>query len=87
MWIVYAILFVVGYVVVHRGHVMAEEIAALRVYATDLLLRPDLHRTSATELREIMLRLANDPRGADKAVQQAVHRWAVEVRRMAGASR
>ena len=84
MWIVYAVLFLVGYVVVQRGHTMAEEIAALRVYATDLLLRPELHRANAVELRETMLRLANDPRGADKAVNRAIHQWAVETRARAG---
>src|SRR6266545_2478183 len=39
MWIVYVILFLVGYVVVRQGHVMTEQIGALRVYATDLVLR------------------------------------------------
>jgi len=84
MWIVYAILFVVGYAVVHKGHSMTEQITALRAYATDLLLRPELHRANAVELRETMLRLANDPRGADKAVNRAIHQWAVETRARAG---
>jgi len=55
MWIVYAILFVVGYAVVHKGHSMTEQIAALRAYATDLLLQPERHRANAAELRETML--------------------------------
>ena len=84
MWIVYAILFLVGYFVVRQWHLMTEEIVALRVYATDLLLRPELHRATAAELRETMLRLANDPRGADKAVQRAIYQWAVEARGRAG---
>jgi hypothetical protein len=80
MWIVYAILFFVGYGVVRQWRSMAEQIAALQVYATDLLLRPELHRANAAELREIMLRLANDPRGAGKAVNRAIHEWAVAMR-------
>ncbi len=78
MWIVYVILFLVGYVVVRQGHVMTEQIGALRVYATDLLLQPERHRANAAELRETMLRLANDPRAANKAINRALHQWAAE---------
>jgi len=84
MWIMYASLFVVGYIVVRRFSVMAEEISALRVFATSLLLRPELHQANAAELRQTMLRLANDPRGVDKAVNRAMHQWAVETRARAG---
>jgi len=80
MWIVYAILFVVGYAVVHKGHSMTEQIAALRAYATDLLLQPERHRANAAELRETMLRLANDPRAAEKAVARALQQWAAEAK-------
>lgn len=78
MWIVYAILFFVGYFVVQQGHSMTQQIGALRVYATELLLRPERHQPNAAELRETMLRLANDPRARDKAVNGALHRWAAE---------
>lgn len=80
MWIVYASLFVVGYIVVRRFSVMAEEISALQVYATDLLLRPERHQTNAAELRATMLRLATDPRAAGKAVNGSIHQWAAEAR-------
>jgi len=78
MWIVYAILFLFGYVVVRRAGAMANEIGALQVYATELLLRPERHQAKAAELRETMLRLANDPRARDKAVNRALHQWAAE---------
>lgn len=87
MWIVYAILFFVGYVIVQKGHTMTEQIGALRAYAIELLLRPELHQANAAELRATMLRLANDPRAADKAVQLAISQWAVEARARVGASR
>ncbi|HEV8398238.1 MAG TPA: hypothetical protein VGQ18_00215 [Gemmatimonadales bacterium] len=80
MWIVYAILFVVGYAVVHKGHSMTEEIGALRAYATDLLLQPERHQANAAELRATMLRLANDPRAANKALIRAIHQWAAEAK-------
>jgi len=42
------------------------------------LLRPERHQAKAAELRETMLRLANDPRARDKAVNRALHQWAAE---------
>jgi hypothetical protein len=78
MWIVYAILFFVGYFVVRQGHTMMQQVWALRVYAIELLLRPERHQANAAELRQTMLRLANDPRAADKAVNRAIHQWAAE---------
>ena len=79
MWVVYAGLFLVGYFVVRQGHIQTEQIRALRVYATDLLLHPERHQANAADLRATMLRLANDPRAADKAVNGAIHKWAAEV--------
>jgi hypothetical protein len=80
MWILYALLFLGGGLAVSRYHSVTERLHALRIYATDLLLRPELHRANAAELRELMLRLANDPRAADKEVQRAIQQWALETR-------
>ena len=78
MWILYVVLFLAGLVAVGKYNSLTEQMHALRIYAADLLLRPEQHRMSAEKLREIMLRAAHDPRGADKAVDRALHQWAAE---------
>ncbi len=82
MWIVAVTLAVFAYFAVRLYYGTTLYRHALAIYATDLLLRPELHQASAVKLRELILREPRDSRSArivlEKKVFRAVHEWALE---------
>ena len=78
MWILVVTLAVLVYVAVRQYARMTELRVALAVYATDLLLRPELHQANAARLRELILRAPRDRLSTEKDVFRAIHQWARE---------
>ena len=82
MWIVAVVLAALAYFAVRLYYGLIVYRDALTIYATDLLLRPELHQRSAAKLREIILREPRHSRPAriavEKEVLRAIHEWAVE---------
>ena len=78
MWIVAVTLAVLVYFAVRQYARTTALRVALDIYATDLLLRPELHQASAARLRELILRDPRDRRSTEKEVFRAIHRWALE---------
>jgi hypothetical protein len=78
MWILAATLGVLVYFAVRQFRRMTELRVALAVYATDLLLRPELHQANAARLRELILREPRDRLSIEKEVLRTIHQWAWE---------
>jgi hypothetical protein len=78
MWILAVTLGVLVYVVVRQYARITQLRVALAVYATDLLLRPEVHRASAASLRDLILRGPRDRLSTEKEVFRAIHQWALE---------
>jgi len=78
MWILAATLAVLVYLAVRQYARITELRVALAIYATDLLLRPELHQASAARLRELILREPRDRLATEKEVFRAIHQWALE---------
>src|SRR3989442_13685086 len=78
MWILAVIIGVLLYFAVRQYARITELRVALAIYATDLLLRPELHQASAARLRELILREPRDRLSTEKEVFRAIHQWALE---------
>ena len=78
MWILPVTLAVLVYLAVRQYAKITELRVALAIYATDLLLRPELHQASAARLRELILREPPDRLATEKEVFRAIHQWALE---------
>jgi len=70
-------LAVLVYFAVRQYGRITELRVALAIYATDLLLRPELHQASAARLREL-IREPRDRLSTEKEVFRAIHQWALE---------
>ena len=77
MWILAVTLAVLVYFAVRQYGRITELRVALAIYATDLLLRPELHQASAARLREL-IREPRDRLSTEKKVFRAIHQWALE---------
>jgi len=82
MWIVAVTLAVLAYFAVRLYYGIILYRQALTIYATDLLLRPEVHQASAVRLRALILREPRHSRSArialEKEVSRAIHQWALE---------
>ena len=76
MWILAAILGLLSYLAVRQYHRIVQHSVSLTIYATDLLLRPELHYADAAQLREIILHEPRDARTAERAAFRAIQQWA-----------
>src|SRR5438445_8851304 len=70
MWILAVTLAVLVYFAVRQYGRITELRVALAIYATDLLLRPELHQASAARLREL-IREPRDRLSTEKEVFRA----------------